>query len=213
MSYSGKFKLCDFGMAEFIGQQVAQGFGTKPYMAPEALLKTGYRVTAALDVWSLGITLFVMLTGDFPWLVARGSDPEFAAFCQKRHRAAFPWSTFSPPLLQLLEGMLSVNPNKRLSVKRCRAVLDVPSWFVIDRRGLAPTAAAAAAAAAAGVGAGAGAGAAASNLSASFVGASTATTLVWPHVEEAFDGDVDDDGDDDSDGDCSLGSRETTVVQ
>ncbi len=36
-----------------------------PYMAPEALL--GHPYTAAMDVWSIGVLLYLMLSGELPF--------------------------------------------------------------------------------------------------------------------------------------------------
>ncbi len=37
------------------------------FKAPEVLLTGGEDVSEASDVWSLGVTLFVLATGDFPF--------------------------------------------------------------------------------------------------------------------------------------------------
>lgn len=46
--------------------------GTPSYMAPEIVQKLEYRGEAA-DIWALGVLLFVMITGYFPY---RGSTDE-----------------------------------------------------------------------------------------------------------------------------------------
>ncbi|KAM3870105.1 dual specificity tyrosine-phosphorylation-regulated kinase 4-like [Diretmus argenteus] len=57
-------KVCDFGVAFVIPDlscNTSVGFGTRPYMAPEHLLKEGQ--TTASDMWSLGCTLAQLHTG------------------------------------------------------------------------------------------------------------------------------------------------------
>jgi serine/threonine protein kinase len=43
--------------------------GTKPYVAPEIF--RGEKYSSEIDLWSLGIFLFVILTGCFPFKVRR----------------------------------------------------------------------------------------------------------------------------------------------
>jgi len=63
--------LADFGLARPVGYrgQAHRRAGKLGYMAPEmyADLESGVVTTEALDVWSLGIVLFIMLTGLPPY--------------------------------------------------------------------------------------------------------------------------------------------------
>lgn len=63
-----KVKLCDFGLSVKIPQTgVLTGVcGTAPYVAPEMLQVPGY--LNSVDVWSLGVTAYLILFGDFPYL-------------------------------------------------------------------------------------------------------------------------------------------------
>ncbi len=65
-------KLADFGLAQRFGrgEYIPQGFvcGTLPYLAPE-VIQTGEH-TPASDVYSLGVTLFYLLTGQLPFQAA-----------------------------------------------------------------------------------------------------------------------------------------------
>eukprot|EP00434_Breviolum_minutum_P021503 symbB.v1.2.018975.t2/scaffold1534.1/size113260/5 len=60
-------KITDFGSSSICsGKSFAKGpVGTPPYMAPE-LLHGGWH-GFPVDDWSLGVSLFVMLNGYFPW--------------------------------------------------------------------------------------------------------------------------------------------------
>jgi serine/threonine protein kinase len=59
-------KLIDFGFATCIFDKAKIFCGTPSYMSPEIVLKTEYRGEPA-DVWALGVLLYVMLTGIFPF--------------------------------------------------------------------------------------------------------------------------------------------------
>lgn len=66
----GKCKLSDFGVSETITkgseESVKRDFkGTANYLPPETINNSEY--TRFSDIWSLGCTIFEMLTGSPPW--------------------------------------------------------------------------------------------------------------------------------------------------
>ncbi|KAJ6809269.1 serine/threonine-protein kinase SAPK10 [Iris pallida] len=71
-STAPRLKICDFGYSKssILHSQPKSTVGTPAYIAPEILLKKEYDGKIA-DVWSCGVTLYVMLVGGYPF-----EDPE-----------------------------------------------------------------------------------------------------------------------------------------
>ncbi|XP_076413206.1 putative sperm motility kinase W [Peromyscus maniculatus bairdii] len=65
---AGNVKLCDFGMARQLaeGQMLEEFWGTLLYLAPEILAGKPYDGLEG-DMWSLGVLLYVLVTGQFPY--------------------------------------------------------------------------------------------------------------------------------------------------
>lgn len=151
MTSDGAVKLIDFGLAErrrFVKWHV----GTNPYCAPEVLAlpdapcqrMAGKRAHAgrcrrvdgfAADIFSLGVTLFAMVTGNLPWDSADPSaDADYAAF-ERRHAQGVKGAVFAadPPgvsrhLCRLFDAMLHPDPRMRASVTELFQYLDQP-WL------------------------------------------------------------------------------------
>ena len=74
LAKDGRVVLTDFGIARAVEQPDAEGgqvglLGTPEYMAPEQVDGSA-EVTAAADLYALGVTLFEMLTGKLPFSAA-----------------------------------------------------------------------------------------------------------------------------------------------
>ncbi len=98
LNREGKVKIADFGLAKGI-EPGATGLtrsnvtmGTPDFIAPEALIE-GMTVDHRSDIYSVGVMLYNMLTGEIPRgafkmpSVKTGSDPRFDAIIQKAVQA------------------------------------------------------------------------------------------------------------------------------
>ena len=98
--------------------------GSLEYSAPE-VLRRKYNGEAA-DVWSSGIVLAVMLTGDLPWSSPTLANPAYFSFVYKRVSSNEPWTRVCPPALALLRTILVDSANTRRATLR---ELRANSWL------------------------------------------------------------------------------------
>eukprot|EP00659_Diplonema_papillatum_P009100 gene9100-14098_t len=97
-------KLSDFGLAKWTGDRstMLTFCGTPLYIAPEIQNSNGY--TLAVDMWSLGIILYILLTGSIPVEPHKG-----VAFPDKL------WGGISSVAKDLTMKLLTVDPTKRIT--------------------------------------------------------------------------------------------------
>ncbi|XP_016895701.1 dual specificity mitogen-activated protein kinase kinase 4-like, partial [Cynoglossus semilaevis] len=120
---NGNIKLCDFGISGQLVDSIAKtrDAGCRPYMAPERIdpsaSRQGYDVRS--DVWSLGITLYELATGRFPYpkwnsvfdqltQVVRGDPPQLSNSEERR---------FSPKFIAFVNVCLTKDESKRPKYK------------------------------------------------------------------------------------------------
>ncbi|KAL8713527.1 MAG: hypothetical protein Q9220_002389 [cf. Caloplaca sp. 1 TL-2023] len=133
-------KLADFGLAKIIGEQsfTTTLCGTPSYVAPEILENSRHRkYTRAVDVWSLGVVLYICLCGFPPFSdeLYTSENPYNLSQQIKMGRFDYPspyWDSVGDPALDLIDRMLTVDIDKRISIDEC---LEHP-W--ITQRGLNP---------------------------------------------------------------------------
>ena len=118
-------KINDFGFSqEFDGKNgnflVHKGSGTPIYSSPDVRLAftKGYDGIKN-DIFSLGILLFVITVGDFPFKSATYSDDKYKFIIKGRYK--YFWDNFdhlnlSDKFKDLINKLISLNPAKRLSI-------------------------------------------------------------------------------------------------
>ncbi|CAD5207919.1 unnamed protein product [Bursaphelenchus okinawaensis] len=110
-------KLCDFGYARFIGDAQFRKtiVGTPAYMAPELLMKKGYN--KSLDMWSVGVIIYVTLSGTFPF-----NDGEEITEQIQNASFMFPsdlWCNTSQLAVDLIQKLLRVQIEERYTIDEC----------------------------------------------------------------------------------------------
>ncbi|MFH1477991.1 MAG: serine/threonine-protein kinase [Verrucomicrobiota bacterium] len=110
---NGEAKVLDFGLASFIGQQQQGGpvWGTPYYIAPEKA--RGKRVDFRSDIYSLGATLFHVLTGQPPFDGVTSTDVVMARLNQPAPNLLDMNSDLHPETASLVARMLEVDPTMR----------------------------------------------------------------------------------------------------
>lgn len=114
IDHYGRPKIADFGLAMKLqdSSKLINGFrGSKPYMAPEILLKKKYDPFKA-DVWSLGVTFYFIAFGRLPW---NPSDSNFISII-KEGLVSYPQGT-DPELIHMLKKLLTPSPMMRASME------------------------------------------------------------------------------------------------
>ncbi|EEY62054.1 protein kinase [Phytophthora infestans T30-4] len=113
----GVHKIGDFGLSTRADRRASGCVGKSQYVAPEVVAEASYDPVTA-DVWSLGIVLFMLLTGAPLLELASPADPEFNAIkalgCRGVLRSWEMDTQLSTATLDLLSKMLEFDPIKRL---------------------------------------------------------------------------------------------------
>ncbi|XP_070832083.1 serine/threonine-protein kinase SIK1 [Chaetodon trifascialis] len=120
-------KLADFGFGNFYnaGEPLSTWCGSPPYAAPEVFEGKEYE-GPQLDIWSLGVVLYVLVCGSLPF-----DGPSLPALRQRVTEGRFRIPFFmSQDCENLIRKMLVVDPARRISVaqiKQHRWMLEDPT--------------------------------------------------------------------------------------
>ncbi|CAF0969059.1 unnamed protein product [Brachionus calyciflorus] len=123
LNYTGEIKVCDFGISGFTTNSVCTTFkGCQRYMPPEKidpyLSGNGYTIRA--DIWSLGISLIEISTGEHPFKDSNGVLGLIKSIVQN-DPPKLDQSKFSPELCDFTDKCLVKIPDNRAS---CSDLLD-----------------------------------------------------------------------------------------
>ncbi|CAJ0949131.1 unnamed protein product, partial [Mesorhabditis belari] len=130
-----KLRLVDFGFARLLPNSVEQQLKAQPlrkltpcyslqYAAPEVLDigDTLPEYNEQCDLWSLGVVLFTMLSGQVPFH-ARSKTESATDIMERIRKAEFSfesdaWKHVSYDAKELITGLLTVDPKKRLTMDK-----------------------------------------------------------------------------------------------
>lgn len=107
---AGNVKVIDFGIAKVMSRGLMTKVGTEPYMAPE-LIGAVANYTKAVDWWAVGVVLYCLATGCFPF-GGKGN-------CKQKIRTAappkfYPEDNCSADLQDLIHQLVKKKPEERL---------------------------------------------------------------------------------------------------
>ncbi|KAL4284693.1 hypothetical protein GQ457_16G022090 [Hibiscus cannabinus] len=128
-STTPRLKICDFGYSKssVFHSQPKSTVGTPAYIAPEVLSKKEYDGKIA-DVWSCGVTLYVMLVGAYPF-----EDPEDPRNFRKTiqrilsvHYSIPDYVRLSKDCKHLLSRIFVADPEKRITIPEIKQ----HPWFL-----------------------------------------------------------------------------------
>jgi serine/threonine-protein kinase len=133
----GDLKILDFGLAKRLRTRAALRalqssadighiVGTIPYLAPEVL--RGERASVRSDVWSVGILLYEMLTGEPPF---QGHTVFDIATSIMTSNLTFPANKICQQLAEVIDRCLQKEPSRRYP--RARDVLQGLSGEILPR--------------------------------------------------------------------------------
>ena len=128
---NNNIKICDFGIGRILKnekQMLYDKCGTPMYMAPEILLSSktkGYE-GFPVDIWSSGISLYIMLSGTLPFNLKNKESSDMSNESNNNIELQYSIINKEPKKIEkisdeardLLKGLLNKNPKKRLTIEQ-----------------------------------------------------------------------------------------------
>merc|ERR1711959_163605 len=128
-------KISDFGLSNILmtpQQMLKTHCGSEKYAAPEIMQNTDPYAGAPVDIWSIGVILYIMVGGAFPFVEATMSCDLYASLTQGN----FKWPEhFTPDLVDLLKRIFTIDPKARITlpeIHRHPWVSPVPKGVDLD---------------------------------------------------------------------------------
>ncbi|XP_051528994.1 calcium/calmodulin-dependent protein kinase type IV-like [Myxocyprinus asiaticus] len=119
LSIDAPLKIADFGLSKIIDEQVTMKTvcGTPGYCAPEILRGNPYG--PEVDMWSVGVILYILLCGFEPFFDPRGDQYMYSRILNCDYEFVSPWwDEVSLNAKDLVSKLIVLDPHKRLTVKQ-----------------------------------------------------------------------------------------------
>lgn len=127
-----KIVLADFGFStQFSKEEKGEDFcGTPEFMAPEMYNFIPYDTN--VDIWSLGISFYKLLTNELPFKLMTRSPNELKKKIQKGllNMNILTEKNVSKEVIDLISKMCTVNPNKRITAENALKL----DWFNTNQK-------------------------------------------------------------------------------
>ena len=121
-------RITDFGFCEKMDCVSSKLIGTEGYMPPE-VISNGTLIPQKIDIFSLGVILFLLVVGEFPFEEPNKDDECYKYIIEQNWdeywKLIDPENKFSENFKNLIQGMICYEPNKRLNLEEIKS----SKWF------------------------------------------------------------------------------------
>lgn len=110
-------KLADFGLAQLLkpNELMHSACGTPGYVAPEVLRNDSSGYGKEVDMWSIGVILYILICG-FPPFYDEDNAKLFVSIQKGEYDYPSPyWDSVSPEVTDLIDKLLVLDPGLRLT--------------------------------------------------------------------------------------------------
>jgi len=124
-------KIIDFGLSVPFSENtlIESNSGSPLYSAPEVLSSLPHDPKSC-DVWSLGIILYYMLVGDYPWQNVDSVEDLLEIFSNQSLTIPYP-ENISSQMQELINKILVVDPQKRYTLSEVIKVIEEQKYLYI----------------------------------------------------------------------------------
>ncbi|KAK9813840.1 hypothetical protein WJX73_001401 [Symbiochloris irregularis] len=119
-------KICDFGYSKHeLNSPATTGVGTPIYMAPEIIYGSSRYDAKQADIWSVGIILYTILYGRYPF---NSNDPDYPRLVVNAQYNLPDDIQVSMSCKNLLKDLLVPDPHRRITMEGIKA----HPWFLFE---------------------------------------------------------------------------------